>query len=1160
MKYSFIIIAFALVVVAVIDAEAQTFREKTVLLQPFKADTAYFIGYWVDSGSITFYTPEGFLLEPESFYYNRVKGTVRLNVPTNFKPLYIVAKMRYQPFSVPQFYESETADSILIISKDSVEIEVRSISSIQTVDDLFGDSDIKKSGSLTRGFTIGNNQDLSLESGLRLDLSGNITDDVEIEATLTDQSTPIQPDGTTQNLREFDRVHILLKSPKSRLELGDIDVAVKGTRFAQIARRLQGIEGQTSFMSGVVDASAAVARGKFNSLTFIGEDGKQGPFRLTGSNNEPFVIVLAGTEQVYVNGMKMQRGENNDYIIDYGLGEIFFTNKRIIKRQEIIKIDFQYISSDFSRSVITATAQSDPMFGGKVRLGFNFVRENDNNNRLNQFSLTEDEIRILEEAGDSEGKSVVSGVRFASGDFLENELLYHAVDTTINGEKIRFYTLSDDLNPPLYRIRFSRVENGNYVRIANDRNGIFYQYSGNGNGNYDTLRTLNRPIDHKMVTLQSVYTINEHITFSAEAALSDYDKNAFSNLDNDDNKDLGYDLKLDGQWRTDVGKFSVIAQERFTGRSFRYFERPEDANFTKDWNVEDTYLTEQRLQAIDAEWQPTTVTEMKTGFGRLLRSDVKSQRYYYKTGLREYGWLHLESELNVAENTNTVLNETGNRSNHGHKLSYDVKLNDVFTLTPLITYQGERRMRRSTVKDSLFSTSFRTDAVGSGVNLQKGNDLSLNYTYQIRQDYDVLSNQMVKAFHNQLHTASLLYLNRYIDHKQSISLVNKKAAQKFRDDAGYSDQESVYMDSKTLFKTGSNAINGSFIYTVNTEQRSLLQETYIEVGPEMGEYIWDDLNGDGIKQIDEFFPEQTPNEGIYIKQFIPSDELLPSIDLKTRLQVSLTPFLFIDPSERTQSPYAWSRIFKYNFLADIRENSKTNRLSDVYLLKLNTFLNDSTTLLGRQFMRNELQLFPTTPDYDIRIGTEVGRTFQQQAFGEERIKSFRHTFLSRIKLSDRYQWTSEFLYSGQRKTNSQISNRNYSINGYEVLQKLNSNLSRVVQLGTDLSFSRKRDTYQNRKTQSKIFKAGGDLRSFYKDRLQLFGRIQYQNTSIEGDINPQTNFELSEGAGIGDRWLWSLQVNYRISELLRSNLTYDGRTLTNRSAIHTLRVTVRAIF
>ena len=60
---------------------------------------------------------------------------------------------------------------------------------------------LKRSGSIVRGVNVGSNKDMTLNSGLNLQLSGKLTEDLEIVAALTDASTPIQPEGNTQTLR-----------------------------------------------------------------------------------------------------------------------------------------------------------------------------------------------------------------------------------------------------------------------------------------------------------------------------------------------------------------------------------------------------------------------------------------------------------------------------------------------------------------------------------------------------------------------------------------------------------------------------------------------------------------------------------------------------------------------------------------------------------------------------------------------------------------------------------------------------------------------------------------------------------------------------------------------------------------------------------------------
>jgi hypothetical protein len=93
-----------------------------------------------------------------------------------------------------------------------------------------------------------------------------------------------------------------------------------------------------------VFASAALV-GAIREEHFTGIEGSQGPYKLR-DKWQLYVLVISGSERVYVNGLLL-RGENNDYTIDYNAGEITFLLFTISSKCSAI--EYQYSDRNYTR-------------------------------------------------------------------------------------------------------------------------------------------------------------------------------------------------------------------------------------------------------------------------------------------------------------------------------------------------------------------------------------------------------------------------------------------------------------------------------------------------------------------------------------------------------------------------------------------------------------------------------------------------------------------------------------------------------------------------------------------------------------------------------------------------------------------------------------------
>lgn len=1153
---------------ALSDLQAQIPMEKERSVAVALTDSVYTLDSWIVPGTFQV-NADSIRLPVDQWSLYPVEGRWSWDIPVGLRQHFDSLHFRYEywPMDLPvSIYEREL---VAIDTTDeryepgeSVQVERRPLQQ----QELFAGTQLQRSGSLRRGIVVGTNQDLTLESGLQFEVNGQITDDIEVVASLTDRSTPIQPDGTTQTLREFDQVYIRLKHDSGMLQMGDIDTRLDRSNFAVIDRRLQGLGLEADLARyGNYEGSAAVVRGQYREMQFTGEDGVQGPYRLSGADNEPFIIVLAGSERVYINGERMIRGEENDYVIDYGLGEITFTSSRIITDHTRITADFQYLRDAYTRSVVAAEAEHDHLFNDRMSFGVSVIREADNVNLSTQLFLTEQEREVLRQAGNDPDQAVISGADSVGFRREADFLLYSKVDTVFQGQTYRIFRHIPGDTTGVYRVQFSRVDEGegDYRRVGRAANGILYEWVGPGLGNYLPQRRLPRPVNHSMVALRSRLQAARHLSIYGEWAGSNFDQNRLSSIGNEDNNDMGLlaGVRLEPV-STRVGTLAFDLNGRYEGKHFAYFDRVREVEFDRKWNLsQNGPATEERLEG-SASWAPTSRTQLDIGAGGLQRDAFRGLRGDLHLVSREERMPGMDYWLERIRSRDRDFGEEGNWWRQRGRIDYEIAL-PAGALQPELEFEQERRIQKEVAADSLLPGSLQFLEFGPGLYYTLSDRLRVGSSIRYREDRAVLTGDLLDESW-EITQRYVLDYNRgaRFQTRNTIGLRQRTFEELFRVEEQRLNNRGVLVRSVTDYRPWNRFLEAQLFYDANTERRSLLQETFIEVGPELGQYVWIDLNEDGVQQVDEFFTEQGPNEGAFIKQLVPSEELFPVIALQARWRMSVDPSRLIDDYDARFSDWLdFLSGVRWHTRIDIREENRTEKLSDIYFMRLHRFRDDSLTINGRIFIEQDIELFRNDTRRELRITADRMRSQQRQASGLEKRVTEHLRLRGGARVSRRFRVMVDASLGRNENRSETFASRNFSIRGGEIRPGLDARWSSSIQSGTGFSLIRRTDRFPTTRAMVAGTTLHVNTRVNLGGRIQSAARIEYRNFDLSG--GPSTSlgeFELTDGAGMGQSLAWSLQSDYRISDFLRANLQYNGRTVPGRPAIQTVRFSVNAVF
>lgn len=1001
---------------------------------------------------------------------------------------------------------------------------------------------LNTSGSISRGITIGNNQNSVLTSNLDLQITGKLSDKVSLRASLQDNNIPLQDGGYSQKLDQFDNIFMELFSEKWNIRAGDVFLENHKSQFLNFNKKAQGIS--TSFDFGGEDnktnifASAALVKGQYAKSNFVGQEGNQGPYKLVGKNGELYVLVISGSERVYVNGILLNRGENKDYTIDYNAGEILFTPLFTITSEMRITIEYQYSEQNYTRLVTYVGGTHE---NKKWSLGGYLYSESDLKNQPLQQSLSTEQAQILADAGDDMNLMVAPSAYLDS--YSDNKILYKK--TIINGVEVFEY--SNNSQDVLYNVRFNQVaaNKGNYILKNAAAISRIYEYieplNGIPQGNYEPIILLVAPIKTQVATFLGKYNPTEKTAFDFEIGLSNNDKNLFSSIDDSNNTGLATKINARQRLFSKKWKVDAFANYQFAQKDFSTVERLYSIEFGRDWNLGTTTIGNQSYLVSGLQMTLPEKGNLTYQFEKLdFTGNFSGNRHILNANFKLKNWdiLSRGSFLNSDATVSTskfLRNQT--------QVKYHFQKNWVGTSLKLEDNQEKDKVNN---QFSVLSQRFTEYGLFAGRGDSTKVFVELGY---FKRANDSLQNGSIQRVNN---SQTLALRSKLIQtSKSDLSLFVNYRVLNFVDATRKNEPS---LNSRMMYNDRffNQLVQWTTVFETNSGSIPQQEFTYLEVPVGQGVYTWNDYNSNGIQELEEFEVAPFPDQAKYIRVYLPN-----RIYIKTH-QNKFSQSLILNPNQ-WQNEAGFKKIVSYfynqtSYLVDRKIENKGDNFD------LNPFSKSEKNVLGlSSSFRNSLFFNRGKQWHSVTYTYVQNENKNLLSIGSQEAKN------SSNQIQYNHLYKKSWLFGMFAKTiqtsltSENYPDKNYEIKGYQLAPKISYLFSKSTSWDVFYELQNKENQIGNLETllQNRF---GTSFTYAGKKNFTMNGEISfYQNKFVGNDLS-SVGFQMLEGLQAGQNLTWRLLFQKNLTNFLDINFNYQGRKSETSQTIHTGSVQLRAYF
>ena len=324
----------------------------------------------------------------------------------------------------------------------------------------------------------------------------------------------------------------------------------------------------------------------------------------------------------------------------------------------------------------------------------------------------------------------------------------------------------------------------------------------------------------------------------------------------------------------------------------------------------------------------------------------------------------------------------------------------------------------------------------------------------------------------------------------------------------------------------------------------------------LGQYAWNDYNGDGIPQVNEFEIALFPDQAKYIRIFTPTNEYIKAGYNQFNYSFALNPKALANDIQNKHFKDLITRFFLQSSL-----QTGTKQLADGHPA-FNPFkgnITDTALINLNYIISNTLSFNRSSAVWGGEITNLVNYNKSLLTYGFESRRLSQWTYKAHVNIAKAY--TIEWIQT--TGTNSLLTpsfeNRNYNIENLSLQPRFTYTANTKFRVQTGYELEQKKNTAQYGGEHATSNALNIESRYNAVSNTSLSAKFTFNNIHYTGETNTTTSYIMLDGLLPGKNYLWNINLTKRLINNLELNFEYEGRKPGDGRTINIGKASVRAL-